>query len=367
MEIDLYTAEEKNLIWLDSFEFLSYQKKTKIIELFDNKNIRELWQTKTMQLSTFLSKEEIQKIANAEEDRLDKVLEWLNSKNIVVLTLCSSNYPIMLKEIDTPPICLYCMGNIQLLDTTTCGVVGTRRPSEYGKVCTKQFVSTLAKNGVTIVSGLASGIDTIAHETTLQEEGSTIAVIAGGFDHIFPASNHQLFKTMTVNNLVVSESLPNVLPSAYLFPIRNRIIAGLSKAVLIPEAGIKSGSLHTKNYAVNYNREVFALPGRITSPESEGTNQIIKECQASLCLDVKEILDYLGVVEEKNAKKPAIQLDITEQSILNYILAEKKTYQEILDYIKLKPNELNTVLFNMQMKGLIEKLAGNSYIALIKL
>lgn len=363
----MYTIEEKSLIWLDSFEFLSYQKKVKIIQLFNGQNIRELWNTKTLQLSTFLSKQELGKINNAEEDRLDKVITWLKSKNITVITLYSNNYPKLLKEIDTPPICLYCMGNIQLFDTITCGVVGTRKPSEYGKVCTKQFVSTLAKNGVTIVSGLASGIDTFAHETTLQEEGSTIAVIAGGFDYVFPASNHQLFKTLTVNSLVVSESLPNVLPSAYLFPIRNRIIAGLSRAVFIPEAGIKSGSLHTKNYAVNYNREVFALPGRITSPESEGTNQIIKECQANLCLNANEILDYLGVVEEKNEKKPAIQLDITEQSILNYILAEKKTYQEILDYIKLKPNELNTVLFNMQMKGLVEKLAGNSYIALIKL
>lgn len=366
-EFILYTLEEKSLIWLDSFDFLSYQKKIKIIEIFDKENIRELWDSKIEQLSTFLSKAEIEKVKNADEDRLEKVLDWYNNKNIQVITLHSSNYPKLLQEIDTPPICLYCMGNTQLFDTITCGVVGTRKPSEYGKVCTKQFVTSLAKHSVTIVSGLASGIDTIAHETALQEEGCTIAVIAGGFDHIFPASNHQLFKTMIVNNLVVTESLPNVFPSAYLFPIRNRIIAGLSRAVFIPEAGKRSGSLHTKNYAVNYNREVFALPGRITSPESEGTNQIIKECQASLCLEPKEILDYLGVVEEKNAKKPAIQLDITEQSILNYILAEKKTYQEILDYTKLKPNELNTVLFNMQMKGLVEKLAGNSYIALIKL
>ena len=364
----MYTTEELNLIWLDSFDFLSHAKKDKIIRLFDmNESIREIWHTKKCQLSTFLSEKEYELVLNSERDRQERLVDEYNRKNIVVLTIFSTKYPSMLKNTKEPPLCLYCMGNIQLLETPCCAIVGTRKPSEYGKVCTKQFAKELASAGVTIVSGLASGVDTIAHETALSCEGATIAVIAGGHDHIFPATNHALFKSMIVNNLVISESVPSVRPVGYLFPIRNRIIAGLSRAVLITEAGSKSGAMHTKNYAVEENREVFALPGRITSPESEGTNRIIKECQTCLCLSPKEILDFLGVVEKDFTKKPTIQLDITEQTILNYILTEKKTYQEIVEFTKLKPNELNTVLFNMQMKGLIEKLMGNSYIALIKM
>ncbi len=364
----MYTIKERDVIWLDSFEFLSYNKKKDILTLYRHEeNIRELWGSKKMQLSTFLSVDEYEKIANSEPDRIEKLLNWYESKNIAVLTIFSSDYPTLLHEIDTPPLCLYCKGNIQLLNTVCCGVVGTRKPTDYGRVVTKQFVEELASFGVTIVSGMAMGVDTIAHETALKKETGTIAVLAGGFDHIFPACNHTLFKNLAESNLVISESLPNVVPSAYLFPVRNRIIAGLSKAVLITEAGTKSGSLHTKNYAVNYNREVFAVPGKITSPESTGTNAIIKECQASLCLSAQDILDFLRIKQKKINKNPTIQLDITEQSILNYILADKKTYQEILDYIKISPSELNNILFEMQMNGLIEKLAGNSYVALIRI
>jgi len=232
---------------------------------------------------------------------------------------------------------------------------------------THQFVKELSQAGVTIVSGLASGIDGISHQTALKEEGATIAVIAGGFNHIYPASNYSLYKEMLKNNLVITENKPSTIPSAYLFPLRNRIIAGLSKAILIPEAGLKSGSMHTKNYAVEYGREIFAVPGRINSPESEGTNQIIKECQASICTDVEQIIDFLGVEKHKNSEKQAFQLDINEQLILNYILSEQKSYQDIIDYTHLPPRELNTVLINMQMKGLIEKLAGNMFVALTKI
>lgn len=364
----MYTIKERELVWLDSFDFLSYHKKRDIILLFsDCESIVEMWSAKKLQLSTFLSKQEYEKVATAEVDRVDKVMQWLDEEGIKVVTILSDAYPTLLLETDAPPICLYCKGNTDLLNTMCCGVVGTRKPSDYGKVVTKQFVEELASSGLTIVSGMATGIDTIAHETTLAQEGSTIAVLAGGFHHVFPASNHQLFKKLCETNLVVTESLPNVVPASYLFPARNRIIAGLSKAVLITEAGVKSGSIHTKNYAKLYKREIFAVPGKVTSPESEGTNQIIKEIPNSICLSTQDIFARLGILGKKIDKKSSIQLDIIEQTILKYILADKKTYQEILEYTNMKPNELNNVLFNMQLKGLVEKLAGNAYIALIKL
>ena len=362
------TTQEENIIWIDSFEFLSYIKKAKLVDLFNGRHARKCFKEFQKQCLYIISQEEYSKLLeNCNDNYLTKIINEYEKKNIIVITLHSANYPELLKETINQPLCLYCKGNIQLLNTICCGVVGTRKPSEYGVLITRQFVKELSNSEVTIVSGMASGIDTIAHEVTLKENGATIAVLAGGFDYIYPAVNHNLYKRLLENNLVITEQIPCVKPTNYLFPLRNRIIAGLSKAVLIPEAGLNSGSLHTKNYAVEYGREIFAIPGRINSSESEGTNNIIRECQSCLCTDVTQIIEFLGVVNKKNETKVSYQLDITEQTILNYILAEKKTYQEIADYTNLSSRELNTILFNMQLKGYIEKLVGNSYISLIKL
>lgn len=361
------TYNEENAIWIDSFD-LSYNKKIKLLKLFDELPARKLLKEKKVTSSVIVTDKEFNTLLKATDDSyLVKLLKEYENKNITVLTLFSNEYPALLKEISSPPVCLYCKGNLQLLNSICCAVVGTRKPTEYGSLITKQFVTDLSNAGVTIVSGMASGVDTIAHEQTVKNNGSTIAVLAGGFDYIYPTENIYLYKRLIQNNLVVSEYRPNVRAASFTFPLRNRIIAGLSRAVLITEAGLQSGALHTKNYAIEFNREVFAIPGRINSPESEGTNSIIKECQSCLCLSVDQITDYLGVLNKKNDTNVAFQLDITEQTILNYILTEKKTYQEIADYTKLPARELNTVLFNMQLKGYIEKLVGNAYISLIKL
>ena len=362
------TIEEKNIIWLDLFDNLSYNKKVKMLSLLKiGESIFSLFKTQSVTLKQILCATEYDKMSSCCDEKLvDNALTSYEKKNIKLVTILSNEYPKILKESVEPALCLYCKGNIQLLNTIGCAVVGTRNPSEYGIVITKQFTKELVKCGVTIVSGMANGVDTIAHECAVRENGATIAVLAGGFDHIYPASNQYLFKMLCENNLVVTEHRPSVRPNGYLFPLRNRIIAGLSRAVLITEAGAKSGALHTKNYAVESGREVFAIPGRINSPQSEGTNNIIKQCQTCLCSDPKQILDYLGVIDKKFDNKPVYQLDIQEQTILNYILADKKSYQEIADFTQIPPRELNTILINMQMKGYIEKLMGNSYISLIK-
>jgi len=362
------TIQEENVIWVDSFEFLSLPKKQALLDTFNGKELRKRFSSYRLDCSTIVSKSEFDKMERlANDEYFNDLTHEYNKKDIKIVTYYSYDYPELLRETKAPPVCLYCKGNIQLLNTICCGIVGTRKPSEYGQLITKQFACEIAGSSVTIVSGMASGVDTIAHESALKVNGSTIAVLAGGFDHIYPAHNQNLFKRITENNLVITEHKPSIKPQPYLFPIRNRIIAGLSKAVLITEAGLNSGSIHTKNYAVEYNRDVFAIPGRINSPESEGTNNIIRECQACLCTDVAQITDFLGVKIKKNEPKPAFQLDMTEQTILNYILAEKKIYQEIADHTGISTRELNTILFNMQIKGYIDKLAGNSYISLIKL
>ncbi|MBQ8430953.1 MAG: DNA-processing protein DprA, partial [Clostridia bacterium] len=204
---------ENNILWLERFEFLQYNKKYKLMQLFSDDDIKRDFCSKKYQILTFLNQDEYEKMA--EEYRTNSMankIENYKKQGIKLITLYSAEYPEYLKNSINPPLCLYCLGNTQLLNTTCCAVVGTRKPSEYGKIITKSFVKELANAKVTIVSGMAVGVDTISHETTLAESGATIAVIAGGFNHIYPASNYNLFKRMTINNFVVSESPPDTLP-----------------------------------------------------------------------------------------------------------------------------------------------------------
>ena len=284
------TNKDANILWLDLFEFLTYKKKDELLNLAQNQDLRKIFLSNA-KVRDILTNEEFSKMQLClDEKYLSLQLEQYEKCKIVPITFNDKRYPYILKEISTPPFCLYCKGNLELLNTFCIGVVGTRSPTDYGIVVTKQFVKELVNADVTIVSGLATGVDSIAHKTAIEENGSTIAVLAGGLNHIYPATNISLAKKMAENNLLVSENNPNVKPMAYNFPSRNRIIAGLSRGILITEAGEKSGTLHTFNYAVEYNREIFAIPGKITSDLSKGTNAIIKQLQGTITLSPDDIL-----------------------------------------------------------------------------
>lgn len=357
------TIDDKNILWLDLFESLTYNKKIKLLEITGRGNDVRTTFLKDARIKDTLTKEEFAKMSLCltEEFLNIRIKKYLDS-NICCITFYNENYPYMLKEIDSPPLCLYCKGNTQLLNTFCIGVVGSRKPTEYGLVVTKNFVKEMVAADVTIVSGMASGVDTIAHKTTIENSGKTIAVLAGGFNHIYPASNFSLFKELTANNLVVSEFNPDIKPQSYYFPIRNRIIAGLSKGVLVTEAGEKSGSLHTINYAIDYNREIFAVPGRINSEMSKGCNNIIKEYKDAFVTSADDILTSFNIKKQENEKNLGVQLDFNVQSVLNYIGTEKKTFQEILDSSKMSAKELNAILIELELSGLVTKLANNSYI-----
>ena len=354
--------KEKNIIWLNMFEGLTLNKKEEILSLFDGQDIRKYFYSKP-QLKQLVNEMEYTKMSNMLDDYiLENELTYCEKNNVIILFRDDPNVPQLLLEIDSPPLCLYCKGNIQLLNTKCVAVVGTRKPTEYGIVVTKQYVKEFVDFDLTIVSGLASGIDTIAHTTALQHEGKTIAVLAGGFDCIYPKSNSYLARKLTENNLLISENRPNCPHLNYLFPIRNRIIAGLSEAVVIPEAGINSGTMHTKNFAIDYNRELFAVPGKITSPQSAGSNAIIKEFPTAITTEPKDVMIAINVDLNKNLENSNIQLDILSQSVLNYIQTEKHTFQEIADHLKLTASELNAKMFELEMAGLVIKLSNNSYI-----
>lgn len=352
-----------NILWLDLFDFLTYSKKIKLLECVKKgEDLRKNFLT-NQDVKDILTKEEFNKMAVCLHDEFLNIrLKKYEQSNIKTITYYDTEYPYMLKEISSPPLCLYCKGNIQLLNSFCLGVVGTRTPTAYGIVTTKQYVKELVNANVTIVSGMASGVDTIAHKQALSENGNTIAVLAGGFNYIYPASNSALFRQLTENNLVISEYNPEIKPQSYYFPIRNRIIAGLSKGVLITEAGEKSGALHTINYATEFNREIFVVPGNINSPMSKGTNSIIKSLQGSITVSPNDILATFNIENEKNKKNLGVQLDINAQIVLDYIHAEKKTFQQIADFTNLSAKELNTILIELEMSGLVIKLANNSYI-----
>jgi len=355
------TIDDKNILWLDLFEFLTYHKKEKILKIFNKgEDIRKNF-LNSLKVKELLSETEFRKMALCLDDMfLEKKLEEYKNSGVECVTFYDERYPYLLKEISTPPFCLYCKGNIQLLNTFCIAIVGSRKPTDYGLVVTKQFAKELTKHDITIVSGMAVGVDTIAHKTTLEENGKTIAVLGGGFNHIYPAINNALSRKIIENNLLISEYNPNITPQTYYFPVRNRIIAGLSHGVIVTEAGEKSGSLKTADYAIEFNREIFAIPGKINSPMSKGTNKLIKDYQGSITLDPIDVLNAFNIREEKQNQNT--QLDISAQAVLLHIQTEKKSFQELCELTGIGASELNCILLELEMDGIVTKLAGNYYI-----
>ena len=355
--------EDKNILWLDLFDFLSYGKKIKLLDTISKtEDLRKNF-LKSEQVKHILTNAEFNKMALCLSDGfLNNYLREYEQDGVELITFNNPNYPYRLKEISSPPLCLYCKGDVSLLNSDCFAVVGTRGITEYGVVATKQYCKALCEAGMTIVSGLAVGVDTVAHKSALECGGKTIAVLAGGFKHIYPSSNYNLARDILEKNLLICEYPPNMLPASYLFPIRNRIIAGLSRGVFVPEMGEKSGTMHTLKYAEDFNRDIFVLPGRINSPASKGCNNYIKLLQGCITTTPEDILQTYNLVNKKGKSETGKQLDIDAQSIIDFIASEKRTFQEILEHTKMQPNQLNTLLMTLELEGLLVKLANNSFI-----
>lgn len=355
------TIDDKNILWLDLFDFLSYGKKVKLLQTINKgENLREKF-LNNPRIKEILASEEYNVLALSLNDEfLNRHLQAYS--DIEILTFNNPNYPYVLKEIATPPLCLYCKGDVSLLNSFCFGVVGTRKPTDYGIQVTKQYCKQLAQAGLTIVSGLATGIDGVAHQTALESSGKTIAVLAGGLNHIYPATNIKLANELAKNHLLISEYPPNTKPLSYYFPIRNRIIAGLSKGILIPEMGEKSGSMHTVNYAIEFNRDIFVVPGKINSPMSKGANMLIKSMQGCITTSPEDIFEAYHLNQDKKSDNKFQQLDINAQLVLSFIESDKHTYQEILEHTQLSAIELNTILISLEIEGMLIKLPNNSYI-----
>ncbi len=359
----LFSLEEKAIIWLSVFSEITPHRKLEIIKNYkdfsviwnDDSKLRKL-------LSEVLTEKEVEYIIGSKKlEYMDIFLNKLEEKNIKVITFKSEFYPKLLLEIPSYPIVLYCMGDLNLLNSNCLAVVGTRRATRYGLDSTKKLVREIALEGVTIVSGLADGIDKIAHESALDVGGKTIAVLPNGFDNIYPKSNQKLANEIAKKGLLISEYKPKEKTQKYHFPVRNRIIAGISKATFVVEAPLKSGALITSNYALEFNRELFALPGRFGDIYSEGCNNIIHDCQGSIVLGSDTILEFFG--KKKGFQEDLAQLDLNldELKVYNVLRPCEKHFQEILSETGFEIKKLNSILLQMEIKGLITRLPGNCY------
>jgi len=268
-------------------------------------------------------------------------------------------YPQCLKEISNPPLKLYYKGNLDLLkDERLIAVVGTRNPSSYGKLCCEYMVKKMTSANITIVSGFAKGIDSIAHKTSLLAGGKTIAIIASGLDIVYPASNLSLYREIEEKGLILSEYEAGVKPFKFNFPQRNRIIAGLSKGIIVVESKDRGGSLITADLALEFNRDVYAVPGDVFSEYSKGCNNLIRDSKAKSLSNINELLDdYSWKIEEKNINNKYTQ----NQLLILNSLSSEKNLDNILMETKIEQTEILAELMTLEIMGAIKSIAGGRY------
>jgi DNA processing protein len=295
---------------------------------------------------------------------LEKVMEKIIAQGVKVYTWNDEVYPKRLKEISQPPPVLFAKGSINVEDDWAVSVVGTRRVTPYGRQVATEIARFLAENGVTVVSGLARGVDAIAHQSALQAGGRTIAVLGSGVDVIYPPEHRKLAEEIAAQGAVISDYPMGTQPDSTNFPPRNRIIAGLSLATIVVEAGETSGALITAKFAVDQGREVFAVPGSILTPQSEGTNHLIEEGARPL-LRMNEILEVLKLenIPEKQANRKSINASAGEKKLLQYLDQEPKYIDEICNLSGLPIQEVSATLTMMELKGLVTHLGGMNYVA----
>ncbi len=276
------------------------------------------------------------------------------------IKISEDSYPDKLKKIDTPPPLLRWKGDFSKeILKDTLAVVGSRRASSYGKIVAEKLVKDIAKEGITIVSGFMYGIDAIAHKSALEVDGKTIAVMPCGIEIIHPSYQVNLYNDVAQKGLIFSELKDDFKPEKWTYVKRNRIVVGLSSAVLVVEAEENSGSLISANFAKKYNRKIFAVPGPINSSTSKGTNNLIKE-GASIATSAEDILSFFGKNSKKNFKDKKEKLAPEEKRIVDFLEIEMADIDTISKKVGLEISKVNRIVSLLELKGFIEK-RGNRY------
>lgn len=295
---------------------------------------------------------------------IEKAFAEVEKRGIKFLTFEDENYPFMLKQIYNPPAVLYYKGDLARINfNKTLAVVGSRRASTYAKDALKLVLKDLKNTDITIVSGLASGIDTTAHNIAIENGLKTIGVIASGFDYTYPAANKHLYDEIErEHGVIFTEYYPTFEPLKYRFPQRNRIVSGLSYGTVVAEASLKSGALITANLTLEQGRDLMCIPGLITNPNTQGIYRLLKN-GASLVTCTEDILSVLGweVKKQDNNLQTSLFLNIEEAKVLSLLEVEEKKFDELQTLTKMDVETLLTNLTLLELKGIIRKVDGDRY------
>lgn len=329
-----------------------------------------------------IGKEIAHKICALKKEDLDKELRSAKKLGLEIMTFEDEGYPENLKTIYDPPIVLYVKGELRAEDRLSLGIVGSRRASYYGLNTAEKFAYDLSQKGFTIVSGMARGVDTCAHKGALKAGGRTIAVIGSGFNHLYPPENKELSEEIAKNGAVISEFPLDAKPLREHFPQRNRVISGLSLGILVVEAAKNSGALITADFALEQGREVFALPGKVDSATSFGTNGLIKQ-GAKLVSGVEDIVEEFGLgfapcvmrhgIKEKNPRSIAESAERMVESagpdlldleavLYGWISDQPIALDEIAERAALSIPSILDILLKLQLKKMIKQLPGKQFV-----
>lgn len=297
----------------------------------------------------------------------EKEVAFIEKYNIKTFFLTDKNYPQRLQNCYDSPTLLFYKGSADLNASKIVAIVGTRTNTEYGKQFTEKLVKELSEQNITIISGLAYGIDAMAHKAALKNSLSTVGVVGHGLDKIYPSDHAGLAKDMIKNGGgILSEFFSGTKPDKHNFPLRNRIVAGISDATVVVETNIKGGSMITGNLANAYNRDVFAVPGRTNDPKSSGCNHLIKNNKAILLTDADELLEVMGWKERKTKPKKQKELFIEltpEEKQVIQLLQEKETVaiDEINLILGLSSSTIAAAILNLELQNVVASLPGKMY------
>jgi len=340
---------------------LGCRRSMKLIDFFGEPKALFCASQKTLQ-ELGLKAEAIQTISSKKwiKDAEEK-LKKIEAMGVEIITYSETRYPALLKQIADPPPLLYLKGEAELLNTPSIAIVGARRASFYGLKIATKLATNLAELGITVVSGLARGIDAAAHKGALQANGNTIGVLGCGLDIVYPSENQKLYAEVEKQGALISEFPLGTPPLSQNFPVRNRLISGLSLGVVVVEAALRSGSLITARLALEQGREVFAVPGPINNFYSRGTHALIKQ-GAKLVENVMDVVEELNLSVSKDTSQHSnIKLDPVSERILSLLHTPK-----YLDEIALNLNEnvveLSSILTLLEVQGLVKQLPGKQYI-----
>jgi len=354
---------EEIYIWLTIVFNYNYIEIENILSLCQSPE--EIFNFSIKQWQNFKLKETIlKKISSSEIKKYsEEVVKKCKKENIKIVLNNSNYFPKNLNNISSKPLLLYVKGELSANDEFSFSIVGSRKCSDYGRIITTKITKELSNLNIPIISGMARGIDSIAHNTAIENNNRTIAVLGCGVNIIYPAENKKLYNQIINNGAIISEFTPNTPPLKNFFPLRNRIISGISLGTLVVEATQKSGSMITASHAAEQGKDIFAVPGNILSLQSEGTNNLIKD-GAKVVTKTEDILEelYTNLTNLSKQQLEIPYLTKNEKIVFDLINYEPVSIEKLIEQNVLPQNELNSTLTMLELSGYINKLSGNNFI-----